>query len=492
MTLRRLAPTHCPHCGAEATLYIAHDTRVTCRLCGHKLPELAKDPAPVSPARRYNVSYGVTHPGPLDPWTRTIYNSGLDYVEKERIPEAVAAFRRALDNQRDFVDAHLWLARLLENPDAKRHHYGEVIAHIPNHLEAIRELMVLKGELTREEADRSWNNAEPSVQKPGAPVAVTVVELDCPVCGAGLAMGADGYAACDHCGYRSQPVSGKGYGMKSLTMEMLKRRGQAVQWQVGERLLLCADCGAATLLTPQTLTAVCPFCGGKSVLEKDALSSFVQPDGVVPFEIGEAQARAQLDEALNSVAERLKGMFINNRVARMLATSVYLPFWLFDVTVTVNKTIDDSRASLYDDRRRASAYRTETFADSIFDVPVCGAASPPHSLTERLRRYELGSLRPYRPDLLAGHTAELYTIDFERASLMVRQDISEAMRYRHGHSPSGDVRINVQSIVQGMQFRLVMLPVWLFTLTEQDGDVRIALVHGQQGHVVLGEARRPR
>jgi DNA-directed RNA polymerase subunit RPC12/RpoP len=462
-------------------------------LCGYKLPETAAaDATPVSPARRYGVSYGVIHPGTLEPWTRSAYDTGLSHVEKERIPEAVAAFRRALENQSDFVDAHLWLARLLEDPNEKRHHYGEVIAYIPTHLEAIRELMVLKGELTREEADRSWNSAEPSIQNPGAPVAVTVVELDCPVCGAGLEMGANGYAACGHCGYRSQPVSGQGYGMKSLTMEMLKRRGKAVQWQVGERLLACADCGAETLLTPQTLTAVCPFCGGKSVLEKDALGSFVQPDGVVPFEIGEAQARAQLDEALNSVAERLKGMFINNRVARLLATSVYLPFWLFDVSVTVSKTIDDRRTSLYDDRRRARAYRTETFADSVFDVPVCGVASPPRSLTERLRRYELANLRPYQPDLLAGYTAELYTIDFERASLMVRQDISEAMRYRHGHSPGGDIRVNVQSMVQGMQFRLVMMPVWLFTLTEQDGDVRIALVHGQQGHVVLGDAQRPR
>jgi hypothetical protein len=40
--------------------------------------------------------------------------------------------------------------------------------------------------------------------------------------------------------------------------------------------------------------------------------------------------------------------------------------------------------------------------------------------------------------------------------------------------------------------RLVLLPVWVGTLVEADGDVRTALVNGQSGRVALGKAEKAR
>ncbi len=42
-----------------------------------------------------------------------------------------------------------------------------------------------------------------------------------------------------------------------------------------------------------------------------------------------------------------------------------------------------------------------------------------------------------------------------------------------------------------MSFRLLLLPVWIATLSEVDGDTRPALVNGQTVRVVLGSARKP-
>jgi hypothetical protein len=38
---------------------------------------------------------------------------------------------------------------------------------------------------------------------------------------------------------------------------------------------------------------------------------------------------------------------------------------------------------------------------------------------------------------------------------------------------------------------LLLLPVWVATITEEDGDIRLGLVHGQKGKAVLGKAYKP-
>jgi DNA-directed RNA polymerase subunit RPC12/RpoP len=487
MSIKRLAPTTCPHCGATKSLFIAEDGRLTCQLCGNKLATQTT-PAVNAPPKKYPVTYGLTFRGELDAWARSAYESGLAYYERDDLPSAIAAFKRALDSERDFIDAHLWLGRLSEDAKDKLHHYGEVVATMPNHLEAIRELMVLKGDISREEADRANNTSNPNIQTMNAPVEAIVTDIECPVCGGEMRGKADGSAQCRNCNYKT-PASQRGdYGMKSFAMEILKRRGQKVQWEVGERLLRCGSCGAETLLTSHALTANCPFCGSKNVLETDALRSFVRPDGILPFSTTEEEARERVSESLNSKIEKLKGFFVNNKVADVRVTGVYLPFWLYDVTVQISKTTQDTRTSFYEETKADQAYRHETFGDSAYDVPVCGVESPARDITERLHRYDLANLKPYHADMLAGQTAELYTLDFEKASLIARQQVSEGMRERHGHNQSDAIKISVQSMVQTMQFRLVLLPVWVFTLTERDGDVRVALAHGQREQVVLGSA----
>jgi hypothetical protein len=137
------------------------------------------------------------------------------------------------------------------------------------------------------------------------------------------------------------------------------------------------------------------------------------------------------------------------------------------------------------------AYRQETLTEMANDVPVFGVKSPPPHLLERMGRYDLGRMLAYEPGLLAKHSAEIYAVDFEAASLLARERISAEMRTRHGHDMTGDLIISVQSLVQNMLFRLVLLPVWVATVTEEDGDLRPVLVNGQTGQVAIGKARKP-
>ncbi len=482
-------------------MYVASDQRITCRICGYKMDETPEEIAPPSPQpqrepvktlkQRYGETYQILHGGDIDTWTRAMYHTAMDYVHQDKPEAAIRAFKRVLEQQHDFLDAHLWLARLSDDPESKSEHYGAVVVQMPNHLESIRELMVLKGDLTRDEADKSLHSDEPHVVALDMPVEAESVALKCPVCGGALTKGRDGITVCGYCGYRDDTPARQDTGIRSVTMALLKRRGQTIQWQVGKRLLHCDNCGAERILTPQKLTARCPFCGGADVLERDALQSFVQPDGIVPFGIThEEEARERLEETLKNPLERVAGWFINNRVASKTLVRAYLPFWFFDATVQVTRTSQDPYAKLMTRSKRATATRREEFNDGVFDLPFPAFSSPEPRLAERVGRYDMQTALAYSPTLLAGCEAELYTIDFEKASILVRPRVTEYVRQRFNHNPHGDSPITVSCSVQTMQFRLVMLPVWVATLNEVDGDVRLGLVHGQTGRVVLGRAFR--
>jgi hypothetical protein len=65
------------------------------------------------------------------------------------------------------------------------------------------------------------------------------------------------------------------------------------------------------------------------------------------------------------------------------------------------------------------------------------------------------------------------------------------MRARHQqHTDSSEVQVNIFTSVRQMSFRLLLLPVWVAALTEEDGDVRAALVNGQTGQVALGRTEK--
>lgn len=494
--IKRLAPKTCPDCGQSGSLFIDEDRKLTCRLCGYKDHQGDGSPskATVSEEDRrsqWSVTYGTPNTPDVDRWAEVKYSSGLDYLHQGDYDNALDAFRQAIDQQRDFIDAHIWLARLTLDPEEKRQHYGEVIAQMPMNIEAQRELLVLKGDLSREEADRAADmSREQDVRDAQFAVGTKLVEIVCSNCGGTLEVPSGEHeVTCQFCGHLEEVEQSGDFGMQSLTAAMLKERGQGIKWRVGQHLLHCDNCGAERVITGKKMTQQCPFCGSNHVIKSDALKSFRQPDGIIPFRIRPDAARESLDASLNSFTEKLKGIFVNNRAENVQMTPVYLPFWMFDVTAQVSVTkIDKSGQSNY--LSPAPSQTRTDFGDGLNNVPYCGVTSPPHRLTDKLEKYDLDTVKPYDPKLLAGFTAELYSIDYQKASIAVRSEMGERFRFRHNHDPHGDYQTHVGYIIQMMSFRLLMLPVWIATIIEEDGDVRLGLIHGQTGQSLLGKAAK--
>jgi hypothetical protein len=115
---------------------------------------------------------------------------------------------------------------------------------------------------------------------------------------------------------------------------------------------------------------------------------------------------------------------------------------------------------------------------------------PAKTLTEKIGQFDMDGVVAYEPKLLAKYPAELYTIDFDQASLEARSIASKTVREKHAlqENPSDQYQVSFFTLVKSMTFQLLLLPVWVATLTEEDGDIRTALVNGQSGKVVLSRA----
>lgn len=478
----------CPTCGSP--LKLNPDTGMfRCDTCGFKRPETLDEASERIRARGQRPTVALTHRGEIDLRARSLFESAHDYLWQGDPDAATLAWRQALDIQPDFADAHLWIARTSSDERVQRDHLGEIIAHDPGHLEALRMLMVLNGQMTPAEAERSREERAPEIQLAEGAVKAKTTALKCPVCGGGLTVEGS-RVVCRFCGHTA-PLDASRHaseGAEVLGVAMLKRRAQAVKWIVGERILHCTRCGAERTIPAERLSAVCPFCGSTQVIQQDALDTIEQPDGLVPFVIDEEQAQAAIRERLKSVGERFAGLFGENRVARAVIEGMYLPFWVFDALAEVSQTtIDRRNPSRYERRPILNPYSNVKISDGLNGVCVAAVNTP---LADQIGEFDLSAAVAYDPKLLAKHPAALYSIDFDDASLTARSMVSDHMRRRHGDSAGQNVEVQVFTSVLQMSFMLLLLPVWMATLYERDGDVRPALVNGQTGQVTLGKAEK--
>lgn len=483
----------CPRCGKPLTLN-PDAGMFRCDHCGFKRAETLDEASERIRASGQRPHVPITYRGTLDPRVRSLWESGHDTLWRGDSAAALDAFTDALDIQPDFVDAHLWIAKTSPDPRVQRDHLGEVLARDPGNLDALRMLMVLNGEITPEEAERSRDGHTPILKRAEQPIKAQTAALLCPVCGGALTIDeANGRVVCRFCGHTAPLDTARhaSDGAAVLGAALLKRRAQTERWIVGERILHCTQCGAERTIPAARLSTACPFCGSMQVIEQDALHSIEPPDGVIPFAIHEEQAKAAVRERLKGVDQRIAGLLDDNQIARASIEGLYLPFWVFDALAEISRTTLDRRTpSRYERARPIQPYQHERFNDGMMGVCVAAVSSPPDDLTDAIREFDVSAAVAYDPRLLAKFPAELYDVDFDAASLRAQSVISAHMRQRHGRQTRQNTEVTVFTSVLQMSFTLLLMPVWVATLYERDGDVRPALVNGQTGQVALGKAKK--
>lgn len=475
----------CLHCGEKMVVSKKYG-KIQCTMCG-KFMDGTSPPDESEPVKQNWILGGLLYKGEMTVWMRTLIDSLRNELYQGDREAAMNTCQRLLDMDREFLDAHLWLARLHNDKTVQRNHLEEILALVPGNVEATRMLLVLDGHITNDEATRSADLYHNNVIHVHDPVATRTEALLCPICRGVLTIADNGHVTCPFCDYQDTTTRNAVHDSQatSLAIALIKQRGKAVRWQVGERMIHCEECGSERVLPAGKMSSCCPFCGSTHVVIQDALGAFRQPDGLLKFRVRQPEAEATIQAQLNSRVEKLKGIFIKNRVVRTSFEGVFLPFWAFDIfgTVIIREEVADSGG------QSPTVNRIEAVTQ-LMNALVCGVKSPPLSLTAKLGRYDFSEVVPYTPKMLAKFAAELYSIDFDQASLDVRSVFRDEMkRQRANWNPN--VKQTITTRIDHMDMRLLLLPVWVGTLTEEDGERRIALVNGQNGHATIGNAHKP-
>jgi predicted RNA-binding Zn-ribbon protein involved in translation (DUF1610 family) len=322
----------------------------------------------------------------------------------------------------------------------------------------------------------------------------------CDSCGADLrfAPGAR-ELACDHCGHVQAipdvPASQRGRALGELDL----RRGLDDDLPRGAveepKATPCPNCGAVIEFQGARHADECPFCATPVVVGTGTHRQ-IKPQAVAPFVLTEPQAREAMTKWLGRLWFAPNGLVEYARKGRAM-TGVYTPYWTFDAATrsqyagqrgdhyTVQETVvvNGKRETRSVTRTRWTAKRGWV-SRAFDDVLVLASRSLPQGYTQNLAPWKLEALEPFRPDYLAGFTAEGYTVPLAEGHRTARGIMEAIIREDVRRDIGGDEqRIDrIGTDWSAETFKHILLPVWLAAYKFNGRTFRF-VVNGQTGKV---------
>jgi ribosomal protein S27E len=266
-----------------------------------------------------------------------------------------------------------------------------------------------------------------------------------------------------------------------------------------QRTLSCPNCGAQIDLNESQHATNCPFCA-TPVVADTGTRRMIKPQGVIPFQLTEKQAREALGKWLGRLWFAPNGLVQYARRGRKM-TGIYAPFWTFDaqtrsdyagqrgdyyyetrnVTVNVNGRNERRTERVQKIRWSHVTGRTRRLFD---DVLIYAARSLPTQSTDGLRPWDLSALNPYANDYLAGFEAEGYTIELREGQNLAQAEMARIIETDVRRDIGGDAQrvSRVSTDYSEETFKHVLLPIWTAAYRYRGKAYRF-VVNGQTGRV---------
>ncbi|WP_127900534.1 primosomal protein N' (replication factor Y) - superfamily II helicase [Solirhodobacter olei] len=329
------------------------------------------------------------------------------------------------------------------------------------------------------------------------------IHYKCEACGAELRF-APGQTSlvCDHCGH-VQSIAGAGNLAPDTIAELdyLSAVAEAVPSAALETVqnVTCPSCGAAFTLPPDVHSSECPFCATPVVAGTGATRRF-KPQGVIPFALGEAEARKAMTDWLGRLWFAPSGLQEYARKGRAL-TGIYVPYWTFDAETV--SAYQGERGEVWYETRTVTVnvngrmeQRTEqvphvawypaagTVGRRFDDVLVMASKGLPQRYLDALEPWTLAELRDYSPDYLAGFQSEGYTVGLQDGHAEARARMDQVIEADVRRDIGGDQQriISIDTQASGETFKHILLPVWMAAYKYGGKSYRF-VVNGQSGRV---------
>lgn len=380
--------------------------------------------------------------------------------------ELVAArnyLERALmmaDDYETRFQANLYLSRLEEDPQKKRHHLEEALAFNPADAQARRELAILDGKLKSQDiVDADALPAQSAETK-----TVRADRFTCPQCGARMVFDGDGRTLiCEYCS-RNQTLNSQGV-QQEQDFIVAMATGQGHRKPIAMQTFRCQSCGADFLLPPTAKSVVCAYCGSAHVIQGEP-RELVEPDAILPMAFKQREAIRYLVEWVQKNKIEPQGKVQPPR-------GVYLPVWTFDITGNM-----PWEGTIY--KRKKLIPVSGNFPVLFNDISIPATARQAELLTRIFPKFDLQNAPAYDPRYLAGWPAEVYERTLSDASLDARQQaVQRTKQHIQSQRQINDLSYSTTNI-SVTSFKLVFVPIWITEYLFEDQKYTI-LISGTDG-----------
>lgn len=334
-------------------------------------------------------------------------------------------------------------------------------------------------------------------------MASEITNYQCPACTAPLRFdGESGKLVCDFCGssYTVEEVEALYAEKEQAAAEASQKTEETVKeaaadlaaggWDTDENLraYLCPTCGAELICEKTTAATACPYCGNPTVVPGQ-LSGGLKPEYVLPFKIEKEAAVAALHKHYGKRNFYLPKLFRSeNHIEKV--QGVYVPFWLFDATVSGFGRYDgqDSVTHREGDYNvtRTMHYKVERGGTAQFDkIPVDGSKKMPDNYMDAIEPFDYTQLKPFSTAYLPGFLADRYDVTAEEASPRMETRCANSLDdlLRRDISHSVVIKESFDAKVETQEAHYALLPVWILTTKWRDKTYLFAM-NGQTGKFV--------
>ena len=346
-------------------------------------------------------------------------------------------------------EAWFWLSKMTSDPAQKRRYLEDILVNDLWDARARRELAILDGKLKESDI------IDPNRLAPGAGNQQTASadRFTCPQCGGRMTFTPSGQSlTCEYCDSQQRLTINRDAPDESdgadFIIGLATARGHLKPTTV--HAITCKGCGASLILPAHHLTQNCPYCQSSYVLTQVTTTETVQPDGILPFRVNEAQVKLIL-----------RSWFTEQkfpppvRVAR--PQGVYLPVWLFNMGGQIQL-----RYELLVEKDKWEDVQDARIVQ-LQDLLVPATRRYSDDLEAVFQSFDLSTQAAFDRYYLADWPAETYQVSMSDASLEARQMAFNTEKQRIPNSIEGRFR-EVRFSSAGMQiesYQFLLVPVWV-------------------------------
>ena len=316
-----------------------------------------------------------------------------------------------------------------------------------------------------------------------------VLDNKCPSCGAAIHFKPKlGKFKCDYCDSEFTAEDLKDMDALKVEEENEKQASKKKSDDTAYVNYNCPDCGAEIITDENTAATFCVYCGNTSII-KNRLSGEFAPDKLIPFKV-------EKDEAIEAFKNLKKGRplvpnsFVStNNIDKI--TGVYIPFWLYDISVDGKITASATRVTSWS---RGDTHYTKTDYYKVVRsgnmeykrVPVDGATRFDNNMMNCIEPFDYSKLIDYNHAYLSGFLAEKYDVDvdaaFSDAKLRtINSTKNEILDSMKGYATKTITSSSIEPSVKSTEY--VLLPVWMVNV-KYNNKFYLFSMNGESGKFI--------